>query len=52
MDLLNSQILKIQFWKIFLSSETDLPVKKNKIMSYPVPVVIEKFINQFYKTVT
>ena len=49
---LSHQILKIQFWKILLLGETDLPVKKNKIMSYPVPVVIEKFIDQFYKTVT
>ena len=44
--------IRDRFWKILLLGETDLPVKKNKIMSYPVPVVIEKFIDQFYKTVT
>ena len=45
---LSHQTLMIQFWKIMLPDETDLPVKKNQILSYPVPVVIEKFIDQYY----
>ena len=48
---LTHQTLKIQFWEIFISGNIDLPVKKSEILSYAVPVVIEKFIDQFYKTV-
>lgn len=45
---LSHQTLMIQFWKILLPDDTNLPIKKNQILSYPVPVVIEKFIDQYY----
>jgi len=45
---LSHQTLMIKFWKILLPDDTNLPIKKNQILSYAVPVVIEKFIDQYY----
>ena len=47
---LSHQKLIIQFWKIELSDNSILPVEKEKVFSFPVPIVIEKFMIQFYKT--
>ena len=49
---LSHQKLIIQFWGIKLDDIYSLPVKKNKIFSLPVPIVIEKFLTQFYTTLT
>ena len=47
---LSHQKLIIQFWKIELSNSSILPIEKGKVFSFPVPIVIEKFMTQFYKT--
>lgn len=47
---LSHQKLIIQFWKIELSNSSILPIEKVKVFSFPVPIVIEKFMTQFYKT--
>ena len=47
---LSHQKLIIQFWEVVLSNKSILPIDEEKVFSFPVPVVIEKFMTQFYKT--
>ena len=49
---LSHQKLIIQFWRIRLSDNSILPLEKENVFKFPVPVVIEKFMVQFYKTLT
>ncbi len=49
---LSHQKLIIQFWKVKLSDKSNLPIEEKDIFSYAVPSVIEKFMTQFYKTLT
>ena len=49
---LSHQKLIIQFWRVRLSDNSILPLEKENAFKFPVPVVIEKFMVQFYKTLT
>ena len=49
---LSHQKLIIQFWKVKLSNNSILPIEKKRVFSFPVPIVIEKFMTQFYKSLT
>jgi len=44
--------LYITFWKINTEQLLGAAIDENKLPNYPVPIVLQKFIENFYKSKT
>ena len=49
---LSHQQLYITFWKINTEQLLGVTIDENKLPNYPVPIVLQKFIENFYKSKT
>jgi len=49
---LSHQQLYITFWKINTEQLLGVAIDENKLPNYPVPIVLQKFIENFYKSKT